>query len=88
LFPSKKDIQYLKLCFSISDIFSTCSKKQYGAILVDEKNHVVGFGYNGSPSGYDHCSDGACPRVFENSSSRSHYDTAYRYTPTKCIPSF
>lgn len=70
----RKDIQYMKLCFSIANIFSTCSKRQYGAILVDDYGHVVGIGYNGGPSGIQHCVDGGCPRLFENSPNGSSYD--------------
>lgn len=70
----RKDIQYMQLCISASQIFSTCSKKQYCAILVDENNHVIGFGYNGGPSGFMHCNEGGCPRALENSPSGSSYD--------------
>lgn len=71
---SRKDIQYMKLCVSVSKIFSTCSKRQYGCVLIDELGHVVGFGYNGGPKGKKHCNDGGCPRVMENSPNGSNYD--------------
>ena len=71
---SKKDIQFMKLCIDGSKIFSTCGKKQYAAILVDEYNHIVGFGYNGGPRGFLHCSEGGCKRFAENSKSGSTYD--------------
>ena len=70
----RKDIQFIKLCVEASKIFSTCSKKKYCAVLVDHLNHIVGFGYNGGPSGYTHCDEGGCPRVEENSPSGSLYD--------------
>lgn len=70
----RKHKQYLSLCLSIAKTFSTCSKRQYGAVLVDESGHVVGIGYNGGPSGYPHCKDGACPRLHENSANGSNYD--------------
>lgn len=34
---------------------STCARRSVGAVLVDERNHVVGTGYNGRPSGETHC---------------------------------
>lgn len=58
----------------MSKIFSTCGKKKYGAILVDDLGHVVGMGYNGGPRGSVHCEDGGCPRLKENSPSGSAYD--------------
>lgn len=70
----RKDIQYMKLCVSASMIFSTCSKKQYCAVLVDDNNHVIGFGYNGGPKGFTHCKDGGCPRAIEGSANGSSYD--------------
>lgn len=69
-----KNIQYMKMCLSVSDIFSTCAKKQYAAVLIDENNYIVSVGYNGGPSGFDHCKDGGCPRLHENSQAGSNYD--------------
>jgi dCMP deaminase len=71
---SKKDIQFMRLCFEASKIFSTCGKKQYAALLVDDMNHIVGFGYNGGPRNTTHCKDGGCKRFLENSQSGSVYD--------------
>lgn len=73
-FISRKDIQYMNLCMQISKIFSTCGKKKYAAILVDDLGHVVGMGYNGGASGLPHCEDGGCPRYIENSPNGSIYD--------------
>lgn len=39
---------------------STCVRRQVGAVIA-QSNRVRSTGYNGSPSGYGHCSDGACP---------------------------
>ncbi len=64
----------MNLCMQISKIFSTCGKKKYAAILVDDLGHVVGMGYNGGASGLLHCEDGGCPRYIENSPNGSIYD--------------
>lgn len=59
----------------MAPIFSTCAKRQYASIVIAENKRVVGFGYNGSPSGMPHCVDGACPRLHQNSANGSNYDT-------------
>jgi len=71
---ARKDLQYMQMCYSSAPIFSTCRKKKYAAILVDEYGHIVGFGYNGGPSNSVHCEDGGCPRFKEMSQSGSNYD--------------
>lgn len=71
---TRKDHQYMQLCFSIANLFSTCAKKKYGAIIVDDSGHVVGIGYNGGPSGFIHCDKGGCPRLAENSPNGSSYE--------------
>lgn len=45
---------------------STCLKRHYGAVLVKE-DAVISTGYNGSPRGFQNCSDGReCPRIKQN----------------------
>lgn len=70
----RKDIQFLELCKAASSIFSTCGKRQYCAILTDDRDRIVGLGYNGGPSGYPHCKDGGCERNKVGSPSGSNYD--------------
>lgn len=71
---TRKDLQYMQMCLSAAFIFSTCGKKQYASILIDDYGHIVGFGYNGGPSGHLHCEDGGCDRLKQNSPSGSQYD--------------
>ena len=71
---NRKDEQYMELCSSISKIFSTCAKRKYAAISVDEYGHIVGVGYNGGPSGVKHCDEGGCPRLTQGSENGSIYD--------------
>lgn len=70
----RKDRQYLQLCQSAASIFSTCAKRKYACVLVDENDHIVGMGYNGGPRGFVHCEDGGCPRLIQNSPNGSNYD--------------
>lgn len=71
---SEKDLRYLALCEIGARMFSTCSKRQYLSIILDDGGRVSGMGYNGSAPGAPHCSDGHCPRFAENSESGSNYD--------------
>lgn len=41
---------------------SNCTRRQVGAVLVAGR-HIRSTGYNGPPSGYGHCDEGACPRA-------------------------
>lgn len=71
---NRKDLQYMDLCMKSSKIFSTCSKRKYAAVLIDDLGHIVGMGYNGGPKKMKHCQDGGCPRLTENSPNGSSYD--------------
>ena len=64
----------MRLCIESSKIFSTCSKRKYCAVILDDNGHIVGFGYNGGPSGFTHCDEGGCPRAINNSLNGSVYD--------------
>lgn len=56
-----------------AQIFSTCAKRQYMAIVLSPEGRVVGTGYNGAPPGIPHCSDGFCPRAQEGTPSGMSY---------------
>lgn len=38
-----------------------CSRDQVGAVIVAHKKQIAA-GFNGAPSGWQHCTDGGCPR--------------------------
>lgn len=40
---------------------ATCPRRAVGCVLVDGKNHIKATGYNGVPSGFEHCIDNPCP---------------------------
>lgn len=45
------------------DIFarrSTCNRRQVAAIITDREGKVISIGYNGVPSGWEHCIDKPC----------------------------
>lgn len=66
--------KWLALCEAGAQIFSTCGKRQYYAVVLSPSGRVVGTGYNGSPPGMTHCVDGGCPRLAANSPSGSSYE--------------
>jgi dCMP deaminase len=54
--------------------FSTCSRRQCAAVILDTDKRVVGFGYNGAPPGVQHCIDGGCPRANSGVAKGTSYD--------------
>lgn len=71
----RHEIQWLKSLEVLAVNFSTCAKRQYAAVVLAPNKRVVGFGYNGSPPGMAHCTEGACPRLHQNAANGSIYDT-------------
>lgn len=71
---TSKEKKWLHSLLHASKIFSTCAKRQYAAVVLTETGRVAGFGYNGSPPGYGHCVDGACPRFAEQTPNGASYD--------------
>jgi dCMP deaminase len=49
---------------------ATCSRRKHGAIIVRDRR-IVSTGYNGGPSGFPHCDEGACPRA-DSSAPQGH----------------
>lgn len=71
--PSIRELKWMKLCLENSTRFSTCSKAQYFAVILDEAGKVLSQGYNGPPQGAIHCVDGGCQRPVDDSPSGSSY---------------
>lgn len=40
---------------------ATCARRSVGCVLVSSRGHVLATGYNGTPSGSNHCIDSPCP---------------------------
>jgi len=72
----RKDQQWLDLCSAAAPIFSTCSKAEVYSVIVNNKTQrIIGTGFNGVPSGWQHCRDGGCPRGTSDVPSGSTYDS-------------
>ncbi|MDX1621118.1 MAG: dCMP deaminase family protein [Nitriliruptorales bacterium] len=52
---------------------ATCSRRKHGAVIAKDRR-IVATGYNGGPSGYPHCEDGACPRAASTAPQGHDYD--------------
>lgn len=62
---SRHETNWLSVLPSIARTFSTCAVRQYAAVVIDPENRVLALGYNGSPPGMAHCTDGGCPRALQ-----------------------
>ena len=62
--PSK-DEYFMGLAMAVARR-STCLRRQVGAVIVDNRGRVAATGYNGAPTGMEHCSKIGCLRDREN----------------------
>lgn len=53
--------QYFLALAKLVSTRGTCSRRNVGCVLVDERRHIIATGYNGVPSGFAHCIDSPCP---------------------------
>ncbi len=56
-----KDEYYLTLARTVS-LRSTCTRRQYGAIIVSQGDHILSTGYNGAARNEPHCLNIGCER--------------------------
>lgn len=68
------EVKWLEACRVLAPMFSTCSRRQYFAVVLAPNKRVAGIGYNGAPAGMVHCVDGGCPRANSNVAHGSAYD--------------
>ena len=54
------DEYFMKIAEVVSER-STCIKRKVGAVLIKD-SHILSTGYNGSPSGFKHCTPLTCVR--------------------------
>lgn len=69
---SAKDLKYLEWARQGGELFSTCSRRRYMAIILGKDGRIVATGYNGAPAGMRHCTEGGCPRAIEQAEGAGH----------------
>lgn len=65
---------------------STCCRRAVGCVLLDERGHVIGMGYNGVAAGMPHCNHSVQvvnPRFLEKDADRFDLPTLKTY-PHAC----
>ena len=55
-----KDQYFMKIAEVVS-LRSTCIKRKVGAVLIKD-SHILSTGYNGAPTGFNHCTPETCIR--------------------------
>lgn len=55
------DDYFMNIAFMVAER-STCTRRKVGAVAVKDK-HILGTGYNGVPSGVEHCLTTGCLRA-------------------------
>ena len=53
--------EYFLRMAQLVSLRATCPRRRVGCVLVNARNHVIATGYNGPPSGVEHCVDHPCP---------------------------
>lgn len=71
---SRHELNWLKACDLMAPLFSTCSRRQYFAVILAPNKRVAGIGYNGSPPGMPHCNEGGCPHANDGKASGLQYE--------------
>jgi len=51
--PEKTDY-FLQIALDVAKR-STCLRRNYGAVVVDKRGHIISTGYNGQPHDVEHC---------------------------------
>ncbi len=68
-----KDEYYLTLARTVS-LRSTCTRRQYGAIIVSNADHILSTGYNGAARNEPHCLNIGCERERLNIPKGERYE--------------
>lgn len=55
-----REQMFLRIAETVA-LRSTCHRLNVGAVLVSASNNILSIGYNGSPSGMQHCTGQGCP---------------------------
>lgn len=67
------DVYFIDLAKMVS-VRSTCIRRKVGAVAVNSQHRILGTGYNGAPSGLEHCTKDTCIRTIRNIPSGTQLD--------------
>lgn len=62
---------YMNIALQVAE-GSTCTRKKVGCVLVDGYGRIISTGFNGAPSGFEHCTEIGC-QVPKGVSARKSY---------------
>jgi dCMP deaminase len=68
-----KDDYYMTLAQTVA-LRSTCTRRQYGAIIVSTGDHILSTGYNGAARNEPHCLNTGCERERLNVPKGERYE--------------
>lgn len=68
------DTYFLLIATTVA-LRADCSRRQVGAVIVDQDHRIISTGYNGGPAKGPSCLAGECPRAKSNVEPGSSYDT-------------
>jgi dCMP deaminase len=68
-----KDDYYMTLAQTVA-LRSTCTRRQYGAIIVSAGDHILSTGYNGAARNEPHCLNTGCERERLNVPKGERYE--------------
>lgn len=65
--------EYFLTIAHLTSMRSSCVRRRVGALIVKDRR-ILSLAYNGTPSGYQNCNEGGCPRCNQIVSAGQHLD--------------
>jgi len=69
--------EYFLAMLELVSARSTCPRRLVGAIITDDEGRILATGYNGVPSGFDHCVDVPCAGAQDQSGNTSRCEAVH-----------
>lgn len=55
-------VPYALAVADVVKLRAACTRRQVACVILDDAGRIAATGYNGTPAGEVHCTDGGCPR--------------------------